>query len=379
MLYYDRVHLIISAQMFSGLWRGLGSGDMSALLRHPTITATITPEFLAVKTEANALITTHRLTSMRMSGRAGGPFLHPKDDIGSLLQTLQNLPNGPGTRADVKRMVSLAKVSEYRKILGGESENNQRTLSLFRDQETLKLFVRGWARANGHAVNDVAINEAKIELVEMGDEFMIDSSTSLDRMIPTWNPVETWATILAGGQDYAVDLYLSNSYSADIVTSPENSAIASARIDMSLQRAFRNAEQISAFEEMAFDSAHAFSDAYNDGLITFAEALKVIDQSRRFRQWGKGLAPDANLLSEYNQAISKDTLLNKLPASLARFAIFNGAGMAADAAAPGASWLTSAFDTFVVDRIFGGWRPNIFVNNVRKTLANAQDRAFDRA
>jgi hypothetical protein len=138
-------------------------------------------------------------------------------------------------------------------------------------------------------------------------------------------------------------------------------------------------DQISAFEEMVFDEAHIFADAFNSGLISFAEALKVIDQSRRFRTWAKGLAPDANLLVEYHRATAKDTILNKLPASLARFAIFNGAGILADAAAPGASWATSAFDTFVIDRLLGGWRPNFFVQNLQKTLAKAERRSPSNA
>ncbi len=232
--------------------------------------------------------------------------------------------------------------------------------------------------ANGQTINEQAMQHAEISLIELGEEFTILSSVLLEQMVTGWNPLETWASILGSIQDYAVDLYLSNAHSADIVTAPEISEVASARVDLSLQRAAQNSNKISAFEEMVFDEAHGFADAINDGRISFSEALKTIDQSRRFRNWAKGLSPDANLIAEYHRAITKETVLQKLPFSLARFAFFNGAGAVADLAAPGGGIVSSVIDTFIVDRICGGWRPNFFVRNVQKVLEKAHRRAVDR-
>lgn len=378
MLYYDRVHLMMSAQMFTGLWDLLGPDDLAALLDHPTITATFTPEMLGIQNQTGA-VTTHRPVAIKMAGREG-QIIHDKDDVGTMIRLLENGPNRPGgTRAQVNKLLKMTKVSRYAKMLGGAVESRERLVSLAKDADTLKLFLRGWAIAHGHTMNETAIRLARITVIELGEEFMIASTVPLEKMVPAWNPTETWGTILGSVQDYAVDLYLSNAHSADIVTAPEIAEIASARLDLSLQRARANSDQISAFEEMVFDEAHGFADAFNDGLITLAEALKVIDQSRRFRIWAKGLAPDANLIHEYHRAITKETILKKLPASIARFAIFNGAGMAADAAAPGGGLIVSAIDTFIVERLLGGWRPNIFVRNVQRVIDKAERRAIKQA
>ena len=377
MLYYDRVHLMMSAQMFTGLWDTLGPDNLGVLLAHHTITTTLTPQMLAIHSEPSTSIHTHRPVAIKMSGREGR-IIHDKDDVGTLVQMLEGLPNRPGgTWAQVNKLLKLTKASRYAKMLGGEGESHQRLVSLASDQDTLKLFVRGWAIANGQPVNEQALQHAEISLIEMDERFAILSTVSLEQMVVGWNPLETWGTILNSIQDYAVDLYLSNAHSADIITAPEISEVASARVDLSLQRAAQNSEQISAFEEMVFDDAHGFADAINDGLISFSEALKVIDQSRRFRTWAKGLPPDANLISEYHRAVTKDTVLQKLPFSIARFAFFNGVGVTADAAAPGAGLISSAIDTFIVERIFGGWRPNFFVRNMQKTLKKAQKRAIE--
>jgi hypothetical protein len=378
MLYYDRVHLMMNAQMFTGLWDTLGPDDLGVLLAHHTITTTLTPQMLAIHSDPGAAIVTHRPVAIKMSGREG-KIIHDKDDVGTLVLLLEGMPNRRGgTWAQVNKLVKLTKTARYAKILGGEVESRQRLVSLARDQDTLKLFVRGWAMANGQPVNEQALQNAEISLIEMDERFAILSTVSLEQMVAGWNPSETWATILSNIQDYAVDLYLSNAHSADIITAPEISEVASARVDLSLQRAAQSSAQISAFEEMVFDDAHGFADAINDGLISFSEALKVIDQSRRFRTWAKGLSPDANLISEYHRAVTKDTVLQKLPFSVARFAFFNSVGMAADAAAPGAGLISSTIDTFIVERIFGGWRPNFFVRNMQKTLKRAQKRAIER-
>lgn len=379
MLYYDRVHLVMGVQMFTGLWDILGPDDFGALLRYPSITTTLTPQMLAMKTDARNGIVTHRPVAIKLAGREG-KRIPDKDDVGTLVRHIENLPNRPGgTRAQVNNLVKLTKVSRYEKILGSGKDSRIRLASLLKDQETIKLFIRGWGVANGETINEVALSIANISVIELGDEFMITSTVSLSQMIPNWDPKNSWGTILGNIQDYAVDLYLSNAHSADIVTAPEIAEVASARVDISLQRAQRNISQISAFEEMVFYEAHGFADAINDGLISFAEALKVIDQSRRFRTWTKGLAPDSNLIAEYHRAVSRETILQKLPASIARFAIFNGTGVVADAVATGSGLISSAIDTFIVEKVLRGWRPNIFVRNVRKILGKAHKRAIDAA
>lgn len=377
MLYYDRVHLIMSAPMFTGLWDLLGPDDFAALLRHPGITTTFTPEMLAIHNQVGT-IATHRPVAIKAAGR-NGVAIDDKDDVGTLLQLLERVPNRPGaTRGQVRKLLNMTKRSRYRKILGGGPESHRRFVSLAKDQETLKLFLRGWAATNGRRLNQSAIEQAQISLIELGEEFMIASTIPLEQMVPEWNPGDTWGVILGSIQDYAVDLYLSQANSADIITTPEVSEVASARVDLSLQRAFVHGEQISAFEEMVFEEAHPFGEAFNCGWISFAEALKVVDQSRRFRIWSRGLAPDAVLIHEYHRAIAKETILQKFPLSLLRFTIFNTAGILADSVMTGAGLLPSAIDTFIVERLVGGWRPNIFVRNMQKTLSKAKEQAFGK-
>lgn len=376
MLYYDRVHLILNAQTFSGLWAALGPSDLSALLNHGTITSTITAESIGIFNNVRNGVLTHSQAMFKLGGR-DGRTIHEKDDVGSLMALIENLPNaGNVSRAKIEKILKNTSRTRYDKILGGWESSAARLLSIVKDSETLKMFSRAWAISENYRIDEVALKKCRMEIIDLGDEFFISNSMNPEDIVSGWDGASGWGLVVASVQTYAVDLHLSQQFSADIVTTSEISEVASQRLDLSLQRSFRSKEHITAFEDFVFDEAHIFADAYNDGIISFKEALNIIDDSRKFRIWTKNLPPDASLIKEYQKAISKETILNKLPGSLLRFAMFNSAGMVADAHAPGSGLIASAMDTFIVDKIFGGWRPNIFVKNVKSKLDKAKARTF---
>lgn len=94
MLYNDRVHLVVSAQTFTGLWDLLGPDDLCALFGYPSVTVTLTPQMLAVKNEIGPLFVTHRPVAIKLSGH-DGKLIDDKDDIDTLLQMIGGLPNRP--------------------------------------------------------------------------------------------------------------------------------------------------------------------------------------------------------------------------------------------------------------------------------------------
>lgn len=46
MLYYDRVHLVASAQTFTGPWDLLGPDGLCAIFEYPSVTVILTPPML---------------------------------------------------------------------------------------------------------------------------------------------------------------------------------------------------------------------------------------------------------------------------------------------------------------------------------------------
>lgn len=163
-------------------------------------------------------------------------------------------------------------------------------------------------------------------------------------------------------------------FAADLISTERFASIAERRLDLALTRASQSTDKIVAFEEMVFGDSHSFATAFNEGRLTFRDAMKLIDQSKKFRQWTVGMHPDASLIDEYHRAMAKETIWGKLPGKSVRFAAFSGAGIAIDAVikTPGfgtaAGVALSAFDTFVIDNVVRGWRPNMFVDQLTRKV-----------
>ena len=95
---------------------------------------------------------------------------------------------------------------------------------------------------------------------------------------------------------------------------------------------------------------------------TFDEFLILLDKSQRFRDWIQGVNPDAKLPAEYVREIAAEGWMASVPAKMMRYALTSALGIAA----PIAGLAAGAVDSFLLDRIIGGWRPSHFVEGTLK-------------
>ena len=133
-----------------------------------------------------------------------------------------------------------------------------------------------------------------------------------------------------------------------------------------LDRYRRNVSQICTFQDFVFDDGRAISEAVNSGQRSFKDLLKLLDQADKFRAWVKSKPPDVNLAKEYLREITKSSWVDKLPGKSSRWAFFTGAGFILDALGAGGvgtatGLVLSAADSFILDRIIKGWKPNQFI------------------
>ena len=122
------------------------------------------------------------------------------------------------------------------------------------------------------------------------------------------------------------------------------------------------------FQDVILGNGHAIAEAVNSGARTFPEFLKVYERSRRFRDWLRDRAPDADLLNSYYASATAETWVDKLPPKAVRWSVLQAVGLAIDALAKGAPVGTAVVtainltDTFLLDRFLRGWRPSYFVS-----------------
>jgi hypothetical protein len=368
MLYYDRVHLVMNGSLFAGLFAHLGKDDFQSILDHDSITSTITAEMLGIRNNISNGIVKHQRVMLKSAGSKKSPIALG-DDVSSLYDITSNVLGAEGvTRKDVEKLAKKTKRSSYKKIINDVEIVDHIFDAFVSNEKSLKQFLKIHAHLEQKNINMEGLDKANISSIKTENGFLIFSDIEMDKLVQDWNKDNFWSGVLVEMQNYVMDIVISSEYSGDIVSRPDYFNMAKDRMDLSIKRSARSWEQINLFQEVVFEDAHIFSAAVNSGELSIKDALKLIDKTKKFRHWTKGLAPAAGLISEYHKAISKDTPLGKFPYSAVRFLFSNVTGAAASSWNPLAGIAVSAFDSFLIDKIFKGWRPNIFVRDVKKGL-----------
>lgn len=124
-----------------------------------------------------------------------------------------------------------------------------------------------------------------------------------------------------------------------------------------------------------FNESRGISEAINSGERSFADFWKILSKGERFKSWLKGKSADQYLLKEYVQDISKDSWIEKVPAKTVRWSVFTVLGALTDLiTVPGAGkvvgTLLSGGDTFIVDKLLKGWKPNQFINKIESDFVS---------
>ena len=120
-----------------------------------------------------------------------------------------------------------------------------------------------------------------------------------------------------------------------------------------------------AFQECVFHDGRAISEAVNANHKNFDDVLKVAAQARKFKDWIADRPEDADLRNEYIRAVQELDWIDRLPAKSLRWVLFAIGGavlsLIPPPIGPVASTTLSISDTFLVDKLLKGWKPNQFV------------------
>ena len=186
------------------------------------------------------------------------------------------------------------------------------------------------------------------------------------------------AYILAHLLTVEKDLYFSSSHLSELASSALSAKLAETKIDYVLDRSVKSSETLNRFTGFIFKDAKAIREAVNSGRIDLDELIAVLRKSKKFKKWIVGIEPDADLIKNYHEEVTKGTIVDKLPGKIVRWGLFTGLGFAADAAGAGGIGTTigtalGALDTFYLDKLISGWKPNQFIeDDVKKLISKSE-------
>ncbi len=174
------------------------------------------------------------------------------------------------------------------------------------------------------------------------------------------------ASLLTDVMELEKELYFASSNVSEIASSKISSKLASIKFDYIFKKSKQTEEKVAGFNGFVLENARDLRDAINSGKISPSELVEVIKKAETFKGWLKGIESDGDLLKEYYAAVTKESKLDKLPGKSARFVLFTGLGFAADVLVTGGLGTVSgvslgALDTFYLDKLLSGWKPNQFI------------------
>jgi hypothetical protein len=181
------------------------------------------------------------------------------------------------------------------------------------------------------------------------------------------------AFILSHTLNVESELYFSSSNLSEIATSGLSANLMSHKINYLLEKSIKSSKQIQEFQEFVFDDAKSLREAINKKQIDLDALITVLKNSQKFKKWILGVEPDQDLIKSYYAEVTKKTIVDKLPGKSARWGIFTGAGIVADAVATGGIGTAvglglGALDTFYLDKLISSWKPNQFIEDDVKEL-----------
>lgn len=222
---------------------------------------------------------------------------------------------------------------------------------------------------------DIIINpeEINISVEEIKEGYVINTNLNLDKINENalLENLFSYDSILLNITNTRVDSVLSGNMNSDLSTNPIITTLLKEKVNNVITQSTKNKEQIDNFSDVYVSDGKKIRDVLNSGERSLYEFIKILEKADKFKDWLENIENDKNLLSEYNKAVTSETWVDKLPGKSLRWSIFTGIGFGIDLLGAGGlgtaiGTAISAGDTFLLDKLVDGWKPNIFVDNELK-------------
>jgi hypothetical protein len=105
--------------------------------------------------------------------------------------------------------------------------------------------------------------------------------------------------------------------------------------------------------------APSLSEAIDSGERSMDEFFRLLDKGGRFRDWLGTVNPDDKLIHAYIRDITSEPWTQGITAKTIRYVLTTAAGAVVS---PVTSAAVGFADSFVVDKLLSGWRPNHFID-----------------
>ena len=271
---------------------------------------------------------------------------------------LLDTPNGAIANTDLThRFLSLIKTESvsyehFSTIFNSETLNNE-------IPNYIKQYIKAFPTSVPRIPNDLTLN-----VTGAYGRFNIEVTTnqrlSRQRLLFINSHISSYIETMS-------TLPIYSNLSSEIFADEQVSFRTRSKINTVVNRFNKSQNTIQNFQEVFLNEAKNIKQVIDSQERSFIEFIQVYEKSYEFREWIADQSADANLLREYYLSVTSDSWFERLPNKMARWALFTGLGLGIDALGAGGIGLATgitlgAFDTFLLDKLLHGWKPNQFID-----------------
>lgn len=355
LLFYQSVRVIADPGMFMQLIRSLGPELLLEFLDQGHLNLTYLEDGLAVQT-TNA--------NTRFERHDACVYSLPSNTLQELAP--RHLEETIGRRGRARRLASrfLARVQTN----SFKTEITQNAREDFGDDAYVQASVATILRS--YAPEYRLPDPLRFVVRRDSNAFVVDTNLDFDaanriyhQRIPAEHSSLTPAYLLSFLTNIRGHLFFAAEHSAEIATDPVNSAILGDKVVRLAALRAETDKEVCSFQDFKFDDGRALREAINSGQHNFRELLEHLQSTRKWKKWLRNKPPDLDLVKYYHREVTRSSWVDHLPVKIVRWSLFTGAGLGLSALGfgPLPRIVLSAVDTFLVDKLLRGWRPNTFV------------------
>ncbi len=358
LIFYRSVNLVVGRGALPTIVQRLGADQFARLVETDQLDLQYCPTFTAVRSEGSSSASS--VCADLVVAEIGN-----EDTQEAIQRALSGLELGTGRARRLARRL-------------------ERSVQTVRFDEALVTATQEDARDPGFVDRSIRrILEAVSPGLVLGDDFRFEvevdrdgevrASTNLDLAAATAacrrvhaNDVDvTVPLLLSHLMAVHEDLYLAALFDSELGVPTFQSDLIRLKFSSVFEGREHSEQQLGEFQEKVFRHSKAIAEAVRSGEVDFADALDLVDKSRRFHEWISGLEPDDDLLTEYIAACTHQTWADRLPAKVARWALVTAGETLVGAAVGGVPGLVAGLvigtGDFIVESRREGWQPNHFI------------------
>ena len=351
LLFYNRVNIVLDNHFLPNFIQEIGIDTLIELIEYHNLHLFIRENMLAVSRRDNI---THKAHDVVLIDP-------PLDKEGLIQRAMEETGRKGYARRITSRLVPIVKGLNYKPTFCNDIRED------FMNKEFMKKSI---SEIINNVSSEFNISPSKIEYDFIQSDGGYYFKTNLDyekinKRIKGNGLIEP-DTIMTEIIEARSNMHFASEFNSEITTKKLSAQLMKSRFD-TVQKTQKSSENIFAFNDFALDGKNIQS-IINSGQKSMSDFIPILQKAEKFKNWLYEIESDKSIIKEYHNAVIKENWVDKLPSKTYRWSFFTVLSAVVEAqiktniALPMTLGL-SLGDAFLVDKLFRGWKPSIYIEN----------------